>query len=270
MTNIQQTGDARAELETWLVYLQNLLRWIDARWQEKTSIAERYQPLMPLKKKWGFRPFALWVAGLVVLFTAIGTPILQAWAKAEAYAQGSIRYPNIQAPYVAILMIPFALIVAFAIALVRNKLVLPRLNARAERINQQRGAHNEAVLVEEQQVDAQLNHASRDFAANIGDKFPQAYLYDEAVGFCVQMVQHHRATSISDAINLYETERHRQRMENMQAWQLAETQRTRKLVAVGNVVSAAMQGAVIGTLRHEGAQTRAALRKPVNVNVKVR
>jgi hypothetical protein len=268
MTNIQQTGDGRAELETWLAYLLNLLRWIDARWQEKTSIAQRHQPLILLKKKWGFLPFALWVVGLVVLLTVIGTPILQAWAKAEAYAQGSIRYPNIQAPNVGILMIPVALIIAVAIVLVRNKLVLPRLHAHAERINQPRRAHNQALLVEEQQLDVQLNQASHDFAANIGDKFPKAYLYDEAVGFCVQMVRNHRATSIPEAINLYETERHHQRVENLLAWQAAEAQRTRKLAAVGNVVQAAMQGAVIGTIRQEGAQTRAALRKPVNIKVR--
>lgn len=270
MENTQQSGDNRAQLEGLLSYLQNLLRYIDARWQEKTAIAQRYQPLKPLNRKWGFLPFVLWTVGLVVLLTAIGTPIIQAWAKADAYAQGRIFYPNIQPLTLVILGIPVALILALAILLVRNKLVLPRLHARAERINQQRRTHNQAVSAEEQQVDAQLNQASRDFAANIGNEFPQAYLYDEAVGFCLRMVRNHRAITIHDAINLYETERHRQRMENMQAWQLAEAQRMRRLMAVGTVVNAAMQGAVIGTLRHEGAQTRAALSKPVNVNVRVR
>jgi hypothetical protein len=167
-------------------------------------------------------------------------------------------------------MIPVALILATAIVLVRNKLILPRQNGRAERINLQREAHNDAVWAEEQQVDAQLNQASRDFATSIGTRFPQAYLYDEAVVFCLQMVQNHRAASVSDALNLYDTELKHRQIQDMHAAQLAETQRMRKQAAVGNVINAAMQGAVIGTLRHEGAHTRAALKKPVTVNVRVR
>ncbi|CEA08789.1 hypothetical protein BN1051_02147 [Arthrobacter saudimassiliensis] len=270
MENTQQSGDARAQLEGTLTYLQNLLRFIDARWQEKIAIAQRYRPLKPLHKKWGLLPFALLTVGVVVLSTAIGTPIIQAWAKAEAYAQGQFHYPNIQPLSVGILAIPVALILALAIVFARNKVVLPHLNARIQRANQQRETHNQAVSVEEQHVDAQLGQASRDFATNIGDRFPQAYLYDEAVSFCLQVVRNHRAIALHEAINLYETERHRQRMENMQAWQLAEAQRTRKLMAVGTVVNATMQGAVIGTIRREGAQTRAALSKPVDVNVRIR
>ncbi|MCC3272809.1 hypothetical protein MUK71_12215 [Arthrobacter zhangbolii] len=270
MENTHQNGDARAQLEGFLSHLQNLLRYIDARLQEKGTIAQRYQPLEPLNPKWGILPLVLLTVGLVVLLTAIGTPIIQAWAKADAYAQGQIFYSNIQPLSVAILASPVALALASAIWLVRNRLVLPRLHARTEQINQQRVTHNQAVSADEQRVDAQLTQASRDFASDIGNRFPQAYLYDEAVGFCLQLVRDHRASTIHDAINLYETERYRQRMENLQAWQLAEAQQTRKLMALGTVVNAAMQGAMIGTVRHEGAQTRAALRKPVNVNVRVR
>ncbi|TFD61703.1 hypothetical protein E3T39_06630 [Cryobacterium suzukii] len=256
MMNTQQAGDARAQLETRLAYLHNVLRWIDVWSQEKTAITQRYRPLAPLKDKWRLLPFALWAAGLLLVLTVIGTPIIQAQAKAAAYAEGSIRYPNIQMLNVAILMIPVALVLALAVLLMRNKLILPLLHGRAERINKKRAAHNEPVRAEEQIVLAKLNQASRDIAAHIRD-FPQAYMYDEAVGFCVQMVRNHRATSISEALNLFETERHRQRMENMQAWQLAEAQRTRKLVAVGNVVNAALTGAAIGSIRQEGARTRA-------------
>lgn len=257
---MQHTSDDRAQLEARLAYLLTLLRWIDARWHEKAAIAQKYQQLIPVKKRWGALALSLWAIGLVVASFTIGAPVTGAlyevvfapffdltWAEAH---QGAM--------IAMMLAVPIALSVALAFLIVslRNTVILSAQHARAERINKQREIHNDGVQVEEQRVDAQLYQASRDFATHIGDSFPQKYLYEEDVAFCLTLVQNHRATTVPEVINLFETERHRQRMEDLQAWQLDEARRTRKLVAVGTVVNAAMQGAIIGTLRDEGRQTR--------------
>lgn len=79
-----------------------------------------------------------------------------------------------------------------------------------------------------------------------------------ATAFCTEAVQNHRSNDISTALNLYETDLHRARVENNHAELLAEQQRTQRLIVAGNVVNAALTGAAIGTIRHEGARTRAA------------
>lgn len=258
MENVQWPEDTRAGLVNRLVYLRDILRWIDSRWQDKIAIEQRYQALAPTKRKWGFLPFALWAAGLTILLTKIATPLLQSRAKADAYAQGKIYYPNIQEINVGILAIPVAVLLTFLILLFRNKLILPKHNARIEVLNQQRDTHNEAVWAEEQRVNDQLNQAARDLAAHRGNSFPQAYLYDDAVAFCVEAVNNHRASSVEAAINLYEEARHRQRVEDAQADMLAEQQKMRKLQAVSAVIGGIQQGAAIGAIRQQGAQTRAA------------
>lgn len=266
--------------------MHKLLRWIDDRWQAKAAVAGKYQPMVPFKKKWGVLALALVAIGLTVVLFTVASPILERvyqallgpfitedWANANTGVTVAIMFG---------VLFALSLVLAFAIVLLRNKLVLPKQHAWAEQVNRQRDASNSAVRAEEQQIDAQLQQAGHDFAQNIGTGFfPEAYRYEDAVVFCIQAVQNHRADSVGQAINLYESELSRRRVEDMQAEQLAEAQRARKLQAVGNVINATMQGAAIGTMRAEGQANRAAgaantariteeLKKPQTVYLKKR
>ena len=281
--NTQSPGDARAQLETQLVRLLNILNWIDARWQEKVTIEQRHQQLVPLKTRWGVLALVLWTVGLVIALFTIGAPVMN--------AMFNLFLPNVTAEWAdantgivitVMLAIPLAVSVglAFLIVLLRNKLILPWQLARLGRINQQRETHNVSVEREWQRVYALLNQASRDLEAHLGGEFefPQKYLNQDAVSFCVVAVRDHRARTVIDAINLYVRER---TDEQRHAEYLAASERLRKTQAVGNVVNAVMQGAMISTVRQEGKASRAAqaaansrieeqLKKPVDVYVKRR
>lgn len=281
MENVKQPDDPRAALVQRLTFMHDLLRWINERWQAKAVIAQRYQALMLLPKKWGFGRYALWVGILTAGMAFIGTIVFRAIGRAELEEQGRSSLVNMQPLTVAILAFPVALFLALGVLLLWNKVLLPKQGTRVQRINGQRKAHNETVWSEEHQVDAQLKQAGQNLAQHIGNSFPQAYLHEDAIVFCIHVVRNHRANDVTSALNLYETELHRQRVENTQAAQLAEAQRARKLQAVGNVMNAAATGAAIGAVRSEGRANRAAsaanaarvteqLKKPRTVHVKKR
>ncbi|TGD12071.1 hypothetical protein EB836_06455 [Brevibacterium sp. S111] len=229
-------SDPRTALVQRLGYLHQLLQYIDAQWRAKAALGQRYQAPVPLKRRW-----RTWV----VLLIAVGAGIV--------YIAGFTTFDA------AIAILPAALLIGFLVLLLRNRVVVPKQHAIAERENERREQSNAAVRAEEQQIDGQLVQAGRDLAQRVGtDFYPEAYRHEEAVAFCAQAVQNHRANSITAALNLYETELHRRRVEDMHAAQLAEAQRATKMQAAGNVINAAMTGAAIGTIRAEGAATRRA------------
>jgi hypothetical protein len=280
--NLQGHNDPRTALVNKLAYLHGWLLWVEERWQQKSAIAQRYQALVPFKKKWGVLAFVLWAVGLTVASFTVASPV-------TAVVFNTVLGPlftkewieaNVGTAIMIMIATPVAVSVGLAllITMLRNKLLLPWQHSRTHRTNEQREAHNKAVWIEEQEVNAQLTQAGADFSSQIGTWYPRAYLYEEAVTFCVRAVQNHRANDISTALNLYETELHRARVEDNQAAILAEQQRTQRLITVGNVINAALAGAAIGTIRHEGARTRAAsaawikeqIKKPRTVYVKKR
>lgn len=285
MEKAQGHDDPRTTLVSKLTYLHGWLRFVNERWQQKATIAQSYQPLMPFKKKWGISSIVLGSVGLTLALFTVATPVTDLLYKIalEPFISAEWAEANTGVAMILMLTIPVVVSVGLAILIVylRNRFLLSMQHSRAKRINQQREAHNQAVWAEEKQVNAQLKQAGQDFSDQIGTWYPQAYLYEEALAFCTQVIQNHRAKDIEGALNLYETELHRQRVENNQAALMAEQQRTQKLMIVGNVMNAALTGAAIGSIHQQGQQTRAAnaanaariteqLKKPVNVNVRKR
>lgn len=263
MDNAPRAADPRATLVERLAYLHALLGYIGEQWQAKAAIGQRYQPSVPLKKTWGVLPILLWSVGLTFALFTVAEPVLDLVYRLVLGPFVSVEWANANTGVMVAVMlaIPVAMSLALAYLIVRawNRFVLPRQNARIQDANQRREERNEAVRAEEQQVDARLTRAGQDFATHIGtDFFPQAYTYPEAVAFCITMVRNHRANSVTEALNLYETELHRRRVEDGQAAMLAEQKETQRQVRVGTVINAAMTGAAIGTIRAEGRATRAA------------
>jgi uncharacterized membrane protein YhiD involved in acid resistance len=283
--NAQGHDDPRTALVSKLTYLHGWLRFVNERWQQKATIAQRYQTLMPFKKKWGIPFIMLGFVGVTLALFTVAAPVTDLLYKIALEPLIAEEWAAANTGVAIILMLAVPIVVSAGLVILvvylRNRFLLSRQHARAEGINQQREAHNQAVWAEEKQVNAQLKQAGQDFSTQIGNWYPQAYLYEDALVFCTQVIQNHRATDIEGALNLYETELHRQRVENNQAALMAEQQRTQKLMIVGNVMNAALTGAAIGTIRQQGQQTRAAnaanaaritdqLRKPVDVNIRKR
>lgn len=53
-------------------------------------------------------------------------------------------------------------------------------------------------------------------SSKIAGRYPQMYLYDDAVSYCIELANNMRADSVKEAINLYEENLHRIRMEDLQ------------------------------------------------------
>ena len=129
-----------------------------------------------------------------------------------------------------------------------------KANVKIDKQNEQIDAHNRQVYAQAQAIAEQLNEAGRIYSVSFAAGYPEAYAYDDAVGFALQAVQNHRANTVGEAINLYEQFRHQQRMEQSQQAMLAEQERTRKQMAVGFVVNAALQGATIAAVNKAAAR----------------
>lgn len=252
-------SDPRKALVQRLGYLHQLLQYIDAQWRAKAALGQRYQAPVPLKRRWRTWVVLLIAVGAGTVLSMIVAPIVEAWMHANNIGGEGIYLASFSTFDAAIWILPGTLIVGFLVQLLRNRVVVPKQHAIAERENERREQSNAAVRAEEQQIDGQLVQAGRDLAQRVGtDFYPEAYRHEEAVAFCAQAVQNHRANSVTAALNLYETELHRRRVEDMHAAQLAEAQRATKMQAAGNVINAAMTGAAIGTIRAESAATRRA------------
>lgn len=273
----------RTALINKLTYLHGRQRFVNERLQQKATIAPRYQSHLPLAKKWGILPIVLGSVALTLALFTVASPVVDLLYGIVLEPFMSVEWAEANTGVAILLMLAVPVVFATGLAILvvylRNRFWLSKQHSRANRANQQREAHNQSVWIEEQQINAELGQAGQDLSARIGTWYPQAYLHEEALAFCTQVIRNHRANSIENALNLYETELYRQRTENNQAALLAEQHRTQKIVAIGNVMNAALTGAAMGTMRQEGERTRAAnaantariteqLKKPVNVNIR--
>lgn len=258
--------DQRSELLASLRYLNDLLRHIDDRWRQRAAIEQRYELLMPLKQPWGRAKLlpvsAAIAAGLILMAVVIGTPVLQARVNAEAQYQGQMFVPVIEPFRVFIMATPVALVLGLPLAWVtirlRNRRV-PRANKVIHQANLEREERNADTYVQHVRVDAELTAASSAFQGlRVYDWYPQRYLYEEALTFCIGMVQDHRAHTVADALNLYEETLHRQRVENAQLALVAEQRKLQRLQIVSTAISTSMQASQLAATRDAAQAARRA------------
>lgn len=151
----------------------------------------------------------------------------------------------------AALLLPFpiALIAAWVIVALRNSR-LASTNARRQRFNQAQAERNAPALrphlapIIEQREQVVLG-----LRESVTGHFPPAYLHEEALVFVVNMFANHRANTITDAVNLYETELHRRRLENLAQAQLAEQQRATRVAQMNGVIAGVGHAATISAIR---------------------
>ncbi|MDP9903128.1 hypothetical protein [Arthrobacter bambusae] len=264
----------RNQLEGWLNYIVELLDRLDRLNREKASVQARYQrPAQPTYRTYKTVPrkWRWWVA---LIISAI-----MAFIMTELYF---IMVGNYEVPATthAILILMFMIVTtgpAFLLWFLRNRFLLSKLQSSTHRANKKRehqnnmlhadweqlseamSAGNELVAAEERQIDLQFHLLANEFSQHVTGHFPAKYLDQEVVRFCASMVANHRANNVQDAINLYETELHRQRMENHAQAQLEEQQRATRVAMIGAVINAAGHAATAAAVRREGAATRSTL-----------
>lgn len=97
--------------------------------------------------------------------------------------------------------------------------------------------NEERVLADQKQMQNGLEQQRRIMdlintvygSSGIAGIFPQDYLYEEAVGQCYQYIKNLRADSIKEALNLYEENLHRVRLERIQTEQYSTLLRAEAL-----------------------------------------
>ena len=274
MNSVQQPSDPRAQLEDQLNRLYNLLRRFEGLQQQTDRIFQRYQHRYAIyKTKWRAGMYWLWVLILTIVLSVVAFAIFVSSA-ARWNAGGASSNEDLAAQLsilvVFLLPLPLALVASGVLVGVRNARI-PKVNAHREHLNQQRAVQiAEEVAPEVAPLDAQLNQARQEFQSSFRGWFPTQYLTAEDVGECWRLVNNHRATTVEKAINEYETQLHRQRLENLAAAQIAEQQRTTKIAALGNIINAAGHGATIGAIRAEGAAAARRAAVPRDVYLKKR
>lgn len=263
---MNQPADQRAHIENRLNLLHGLLRRFEGLEQQKETVYQRHQHrYAKYQTTWRAGMYWLWVLLFTIAFTIIvfSTAIPLSMNAAEESAGASMGF-------LALFLLPFplALIAAGVFSGVRNAQI-PKVNAKREQANQATANQiAEETWPEIAPIEAQLDQSRQEYQQGFRGWFPSKYLTSNDVGACWHIVHDHRASTVESAINAYETELHRQRLENLAASQLAEQQRATQAAKMGNMINAVGFGASIGTMRAEGAATRAALGQPRNVNVR--
>ena len=240
MQNGYHVADDRRDLETRLSTLHTILRQFEDLGAQREAVYARNSNLFRSPAKpWSKGMWWLW-------FFALGTGTFLAWGLlvqpiVRMLPGNGITVPAVLYTIGIFLAPPIAAIVGANLAK-RNYINrgLPKKNAEIRKANDETRARiTRDAAPELEQIEARIQSARGAYKSQgFPGFFPDRYLNSNDVGQCWRYVRDHRAVSVQQAINLLEEELHRARMENAQAAQLAEQQRTRRNVQVGNIINA--------------------------------
>lgn len=146
---------------------------------------------------------------------------------------------------------PGAAIGFFVLFIIPHFIVFKFLNKRInKRVNEENNkiiANNEQLKIQEQNVLNELQQIQITYRERIGHWYPENYCTVDAVEFFYNVINNYRADSMKEAINLYETHMHQQRVESNQQ-QAIKQQKLNNLLAAGSLV---MQGATLGAINNQ-------------------
>lgn len=194
-----QSRDASLELERWLAEVLTLARTSDALDPRAVPRARDRQAYLGCREPWRAGMFWTWamlVLGpvltvLVLVIVGLRTPFAS-WEMATAL--------------LALLPLPLALSGAGVIVALRNRRVRSS-NARRRRLDTEYAHQIEKMVAAE--LHATSMHYRQTgvvFRPSVEGRLLRAQVYERAVEFCLTAVRGRRATTLSEAIELYETE----------------------------------------------------------------
>lgn len=127
-------------------------------------------------------------------------------------------------------------------------------NAAIDQSNQQVEANNQALAQSIEQTKQEIFAVQQQWASQVAPWYPMDYDSIEAVDFFLAAVRNHRATTVQEMVNLYETEMHQRRMEAGQQ-QILNQQRIGNMLQIGNLF---MQGQILNQAQQISANTASA------------
>ena len=129
-----------------------------------------------------------------------------------------------------------------------------QINAAIDQSNQQVEANNQALAQSIEQTKQEIFAVQQQWASQVAPWYPMDYDSIEAVDFFLAAVRNHRATTVQEMVNLYETEMHQRRMEAGQQ-QILNQQRIGNMLQIGNLF---MQGQILNQAQQISANTASA------------
>ncbi|WP_156887611.1 hypothetical protein [Propionicicella superfundia] len=254
MTKVEDVAAQRTQLENWLNHVLGLVRRFDQLGRDRQAAYARHRHLyVRYLERWGAAAYFLWVFILTVALTIvaiilfIGIPLATMNTSEDFLAEVARIF---------LLPFPAALPGALAIVLLRNTRARA-INKRRRVLNEQRADQIEdAVRPEIESINAGLQEIADDFSKHVAGRFPEAYLYDEAILFCLTMARNHRASTLTAALNLYETELHNRRMENYAEAQLAELKRATEVAIFNGIMNQLGHAATASAVRAASFRSR--------------
>ena len=108
-----------------------------------------------------------------------------------------------------------------------------RISSENEAINKQ----NIELYYQEESIVNQMLGIRQTYLEEVLPLLPPDYAYPDAVNYFIRLFENHRANNLTEAVNLYEVDLHRRRMEAGQQQMIAEQRRMVKQQMIGNAIN---------------------------------
>ena len=165
-------------------------------------------------------------------------------------------------PLLVVIVTGAAVLVGIVVGLVVARVSRKRavsFNARAE-------VSNSAIEQQALAISQQMNALGRELHNTYVGVFPNQYFDEETVSYLLTLVSNYRASTLPEAINLFEEEQHRMRMERGQQQIIDEQKKIQRLQITSTVINTAMQAATISEIRTQGQNIAAAASAPRTIH----
>ena len=234
------------DIQSIVVKASRLLRTADGLQRQIDEIKKQYLPTEGgYKQLWhGVKPIGTKLMVLLVCIMIMGClgGIFTALAQTFFFQLG---FPVDFAVWLS--GIVQVVLVALALVLVQehqNKKIVVFNQENAQRLERNR-LRNRELAQKELELRTQLNAVGVQYHSECSEYIPQDYRYNmAAVDFFAKAMVNRRADSIKEAVNLYETEMYRKRMEAKQDAMIRKQEEANQLAAANRAASIATAAAV--------------------------
>lgn len=204
--------ESREAMQNMLIEASSLLKKFANLKRREAEIQKRFLPTEgKYAKPWhGIQPIGkklLVIAAVLLILGALYNPILQILYFVFGFSE---RLSTILFWIIALAVAALILVVVQECA---NKMIISKNQQIANQIEGNKQS-NIQVQKELMQVKEHIDAVAYKYLAECADYIPPAYRYDaNAVGYFASAFANGRADSLKEAINLYETDQHRKRLE---------------------------------------------------------